>query len=278
MDRKCKRYLLKQMTGRTSIARIVDAILGSAFIFIALFLILWQTGVRVIQAAILAACIAALVRLFIIVRNKNKFEKYVNSSVEKLRRSLTIERLLLSSSRGIYIKRCLQKATGKESLQKKQGGYAQSEVYAASLCNYPKQPATEQQLFEIYSKARRAGAASVYVLCTSDFSSGAREFALRKDIKLIEKDVLIEMLKGTSLEASKSEAMDALEAQAKVRLTREQFKQKLLNRSKTKAYALCAVLLTFWSFIVGFSIVYPLMASMCVAMAFYSYASGAKSA
>lgn len=273
MSKKMKRYLMKQMTGRSRTARILDVVLGTAFAFIIFTLVFWQLGTGVYRSMLLAGCTAALIRLCSVWRANVKLEKYIDKSISKLRSSLTVERLLLSADRDRYIAECLRKETGREKLVRCKGGYSDGEMFAAALFNYPKQPVSEQQLFETYSMAKRSGASQVCVLCAADFSAGARELAQRKNIKLIEKGAVLSMLKGTALEADEKEALHALEARAKVRLTREQFKKKVLNRGKTKAYALCAALLTGWSFIAGFSIVYPLMASMCVAMAFYSYAS-----
>ena len=278
MSKKIKRYLMKQMTGRSRAARTLDAVLGTAFAFIIFMLLFWQLGAGVYRSALLAGCAAALIRVFSVWRSNCKLEKYVDKSISKLRSSLTIEHFLLSSKRDEYIVRCLERETGGKSFSKCGGGYSDCEMFAAALFNYPKQPVNEQQLFEAYSMAKRSGASEVCVLCAADFSAGARELAQRRNIKLIGKGAVLSILKGTELEANEAEALHALEAQAKVRLTREQFKKKVLNRGKTKAYALCAVLLTGWSFVVGFSIVYPLMASMCVAMAFYSYASEAAEA
>lgn len=72
---------------------------------------------------------------------------------------------------------------------------------------------------------------------------------------------------------SDEQVMDALHARMSAQLTREKVKRSFLAENKQRAYLLCALLLIAWSFFIGFNLLYPILAALCVFLSFYSYIS-----
>lgn len=273
LDKAQKRYFEKKFfKGKGRVARILDAVLGRAFLCAALCIVFWFLRFG-LAGAIIASISATLIwSVLSYAFHQYRYEAFLSRTLEAFRRQCILEKLILLEEdeyRQIAEQVFLRQFPD-STLEPKLGGFydAQCRLFCCVFPNHPSIPVTSQQILNLYRKRKRLGAKQCAVLSASEFDAAAQEMCNRLDIEMLGQDTLFAAAEDARLSVSQEDIENAIDAEMQTTLTREKVKQTLLSANKSRAYLFCAALLVAWCFLFRFNILYPILASVCVFLAF----------
>lgn len=281
LDKKARSYLIgKFHHGKNCFARILDRVLGCAALTVFLFSVFWSLHLRLISSLILALTASLTLEILWLMVAKYRRERFIAAQLEEIRRECALEKILLLSkgefrslSREIFAEE-----TGRSQFQSVLGGLflPEEKIFCYAFPNHPQNPVGIQQILLLYRKIKRLHAQSALLLSAAPFEEDASAMPERLGIPvhILGQEALLEAVPPQSI--SDEQVMDALHARMSAQLTREKVKRSFLAENKQRAYLLCALLLIAWSFFIGFNLLYPILAALCVFLSFYSYISGKK--
>lgn len=280
MDKKTQRYFKRLVTGKTILARCIDAIVGKLFCFVAIFAAAWLSHIGLLNSVIIAFMVTALISIFLHARKKLQWDKQIAKKLREIRNRLALEKLILLENSDEFMAEVFTVYTGIDEFKMLKGGFydAKSSTFCMALPNHPRHDVDVQQMTEIARLLKKVNAKRIALLSASDYSQEARSLAARLDgVELLSRKELYELLENTTLYPTEEEAILSIKQEAESLHSKERLKKEFLSRKKAGAYAFSALLLTVWPFIVGWNLIYPIMSTLCVVMAFYSFASVKKS-
>ncbi len=280
LDRKIQNYLLcKYFKGKNRFARILDAVLGRILLLLALFVVFWLLGAGLLNSLIFSLTAAAAISIGIVMIRRYRQDNFFSAEIERVRKECMLEKLTLLS-REDFQKICysvFKSHTGLASFKRILGGYfnVREKVFCYAFSNHPDNPVGVQQMLLLYRKLKKLNASSAVILSAAAYVEEANAMSGRLgiEIELLGKDEFLQSAGNPKLSVSEDEILTAIQAEMSARVTRDQLKQSFFAKSKQKAYLLCAALLTLWTFVIGFNLIYPIVAAICVLLSFYTYFS-----
>jgi hypothetical protein len=203
-----------------------------------------------------------------------KFDKFVTRHNEQLKHKYMLEQLALMPKRE-FIKAVCEAAKEIDSVNFHEDiGIT---FNGEALLIYPIQgidPVSKQQILSVYKLAQEKEKQHVFIFSASDYSAEADSLARRlhgMHMRLITPDELISMGVVDSL-IDDDTLTTLISKELEIRRERRaQMRRQPFMPGKVKGYLIAAGILIIAAFITGYTVYYPLLASVCVSLAILSW-------
>lgn len=265
-----KHYLdLKRTGGKTAFARTADEVLLDIFAFMFSYSLVFSFSYS-IKASLFAA--AFLCAAFAIIQHavkKEKSKEFEEAYRAELKERCRLEKFsLLETEEKQAI---LTKYLKTDHLEKKYGGLF-DRTNNTFYYIFPQLQDSEIgaiDIAEIVLKKRSMHAEKCAVLSSAEFSFDAKSLARVQKIEILN---IGEVLKNTDMiEVSEKEIDEALNFEMELYREQKNEEKKAILGKGSLFYTGCAIFFGIWPLVFGFSILYPIMSTLCLGLAALSH-------
>jgi len=278
LDKSMQAYLKrKYFKGKGRGAQLLDLVFGRLLLFAGLFAFFWLIHAGLANSLIFSLTATIVLSLVVHMARRHRQEKFLQKEMQRVKNECALEKLTLLS-REEFQDICLtvfKRHTKLRSFRRVLGGYyhVRRRLFCYAFGNHPENPVGVQQMLLLYRKLKKINAAGALILSAAPYveEASAMSERLGVDIALLDKEAILRYAQVPSISVSEEEVVGAIRAEMSTQGMRDQLKQAFFAKSKQKAYLLCAALLILWSAATGFNLIYPIVAAICVFLAFYTY-------
>ena len=282
MDSRMRMYYRKKMSGgRSIVARITDFIILRALMLFILFFVFVRIWRSLSVALVLALLITAAFSFAMVLVHRARAERYMHRDLQRLKKKCLLEELTLMRPDAFrqYMAQLLDADID---------SFTDTE-YGFSVCARGTQidvlhnhPTSVCGVAEILHICRRYSNEKKRVIMTlSSFDKDAQNFAaaFEPPITLIDGEHVLKIAESKTLLPDEAKAWEKAEAEMKASfVTMAQIRKSALEKTKTRAYIICGIIIMCWPLVAGFRFYYPIIAAACFALAVISYRQARKSA
>ena len=262
MDRRTLAALRRECFGNL-LARILDRTLFFFFLLIAAFSLFWLLRLGLRRALVLCVTIALLWLAASAVLRARQFSRFIAKRLDTLRRKCALEHCSLLPAEELASVLYPAASSKIGDARPFAGGYLSETSFCMIFPNHPDDPVSVRQIAGLLRRGKALGVAHLYALSLSPLDKPAHALALRYQIEQIDQETILQNL---PFAVSEEELLHALSAEFEARKL-PSAKRILLQKNKSAAYLLCALMLSVWPLFAGFNVLYPLLACLCLALA-----------
>ena len=264
-------------------ARAVDFIALRVVIFVLSYLWFSTLSKDTVKGAVLAAILTLMVTVALELCKNIRLENFIAKKRNELCREYLFEQLVVMQRDSfLTIVSDLITSMGYTVVKPHPFGlicsHQEGLTLVCAMQNHPDNPVEAQQVLDCYRAALRHNLSSAILISTSPFSEKARSFSKKLNgfsLRLISREKLLNLAHQAHMLPDEQQVEEALALELEQKqLTLKRLKKEALSDKKTKAYAICGIILFIAAYVTGQMIYYPAMAGVCFTLAFISYFTG----
>ncbi|MEZ4357985.1 MAG: hypothetical protein R2876_05080 [Eubacteriales bacterium] len=280
-EKEVYRYCTKKFYKNKSIvARILDFISAFLLIFILTYMLLIFKFRKMWLSLILSLSITASILVTYKLFTDKRIAKFMEKELDNLLNDAILEHIVLSDEKSF--KKLISKILSKLGITEVKFSFCyftakkeDNNIIIFVFKNHPTNKISASEILKSANIAKEKKFSELFIISTSQLDDDAKKFLERipeLSISALPIDEFLSMAKETNLYPYEQTAQEkAKEMLYQDALHAKDLRRQALSPNKYRAYILCGIVSMLWTYIVGFNVIFPIIACASFIMAFFSY-------
>ena len=280
-EKEVYKYCTKKFYKNKSIvARILDFVSAFLLIFIITYMLLIFKFRKMWLSLALSLSITASILITYKLFTDKRIAKFMDKELDNLLNDAILEHIVLSDEKSF--KKLLLEILTRLKMSEVKFNFCyftakkeEKNIIIFVFKNHPANKISANEILRSANIAREKRYSELFIISTAELDDNAKKFLERipeLSINALPIDEFLSLAKQTNVYPYEQTAQEkAKEMLYQDALHAKDLRREALSPNKYRAYILCGIVSMVWTYIVGFNIIFPVIACLSFIMAFFSY-------